>query len=153
MNLAENLDRTARARGRFAALAVGDEVVSFGEVDRWSRRVAGFLAEHGLRVGDRVALVLPDVPEFAALYYGILRFGAVVVPMSPHLSEEGVHHRLRDSGSRAVVTSAASRAVVVPVARSLGVLAWSLEAGGLTELLGDASPSTRSSRGTRTTPP
>jgi long-chain acyl-CoA synthetase len=140
VNLAENLDRTARARGRFAALAVGDEVVSFSEVDRWSRRVAGFLAEHGLRVGDRVALVLPDVPEFAALYYGILRFGAVVVPMSPHLSEEGVHHRLRDSGSRAVITSAASRAVVVPVARSLGVLAWSLEAGGLADLLGDASP-------------
>ena len=140
MNLAENLDRTARARGRFAALSLGDEVTTFGEVDRWSRRVAGFLADNGLRAGDRVGLVLPDVLEFAALYYGILRLGAIVVPMSPHLSEQGVHHRLQDSGSRAVVAGAASRASVRPAARSLGVVAWSLEPGGLADLLGDASP-------------
>ena len=140
MNLAENLDRTARARGRFAALALGDEVTSFGEVDRWSRRVAGFLVANGLRAGDRVGLALPDVLEFAALYYGILRLGAIVVPMSPHLSEEGVHHRLRDSGSRAVVTDATGGASVRPAARSLGVVAWSLGSGGLADLLGDAVP-------------
>ena len=44
MNLAENLDRTARARGRFAAVTLEDEGTTFGEVDLLSRRVAGFLA-------------------------------------------------------------------------------------------------------------
>jgi long-chain acyl-CoA synthetase len=140
VNLAENLDRTARARGRFAALTLGDEVTSFGEVDRLSRHVAGFLADNGVRAGDRVGLVLPDVLEFAALYYGILRLGAIVVPMSAHLSEQGVHHRLQDSGCRAVVACAASRASVRPAARSLGVVAWSLEPGRLADLLGAAAP-------------
>ena len=139
MNLAESLDRTARSRGPFAAVAFGDEVTSFGEVDRSSRRVAGFLADHGLRAGDRVGLMLPDVPEFAALYYGILRLGAVVVPMSPSLPEGGVRHRLHDSGAHALVALAASRASIGPVARSLGVVVWWLESGGLHDLLRDAS--------------
>ena len=140
MNLAENLDRTARSRGRFAALTLGDEVTSFREVDHASRRVAGFLADNGLQVGDRVGLMLPDVPEFAAFYYGILRLGAVVVPMSALLSERGVRHRLVDSGAHALVASATNRASVGPLARSLGVVAWWLEPGGLPDLLGEAPP-------------
>ena len=140
MNLAENLDRTARSRGRFAALALGDEVTSFGEVDTSSRRVAGFLADNGLRAGDRVGLMLPDVPDFAVLYYGILRLGAVVVPLSPTLSERDVEHRLLDSGARVLVACATSRRSVGPVALSLGVVAWWLEPGGVPELVGDAFP-------------
>lgn len=140
MNLAENLDRTARARGRFAAVRLEDAVTSFSEVDRWSRRVAGFLVGNGVRAGDRVGLVLPDVLEFAALYYGILRLGAVVVPMSPHLTERGVHRRLRDSGASAVVAWGTSRESVEPAARSLGVVAWLLESGGLPDLVGNAPP-------------
>ncbi len=140
MNLAENLDRTARARGRSVAVTLGDEATSFGEVDRWSRRVAGFLASHGVRPGDRVGLMLPDVLEFAVLYYGILRIGAVVVPMSPLLTEPGVRHRLQDSGARAIVAWGASREQVEPAAGSLGVVAWLLEPGGLADLVGDAAP-------------
>ena len=139
MNLAENLDRTARARGRFAALVLGDEVTSFGEVERWSRRVAGFLAGSGVRTGDRVGLVLADVLEFAALYYGILRLGAVVVPVSPHLSPRGVRHLLADSGARGVVVGAQGRASVAPAARALGIDTWLLETGGLADLVGDAT--------------
>ena len=105
--------------------------------------MAGFLADNGLQVGDRVGLMLPDVPEFAAFYYGILRLGAVVVPMSALLSERGVRHRLVDSGAQALVASAASRASVGPVARSLGVVAWWLEPGGLADLLGEAPPRDR----------
>ena len=154
MNLAENLDRTARARGRFAALTLGDEVTSFGEVDRWSRRVAGFLADNGLRAGDRVGLALPDVLEFAALYYGILRLGAIVVPMSPHLSEQGVHHRLQDSGSRAVVAGASRRCLGSargPVARRRRLVARTRRARGPAG--GRRPPATTSSRGPPTTRP
>ncbi|MEO5708216.1 MAG: AMP-binding protein [Nocardioidaceae bacterium] len=139
MNLAENLDRTARARGRFPALRLGDQVTTFGEVDSWSRRVAGFLAGHGIRPGDRVGLMLPDVWEFAVLYYGILRLGAIVVPLDAQLAERGVHHRLQDSGSRAVVVWAPLDASVRPAARALGVVAWALEPGGLLALLGDVA--------------
>ncbi len=140
VNLAESLDRTARARGRFAALALGDEVTTFGEVERSSRLVAGFLAGNGVHTGDRVGLVLADVPDFAALYYGILRLGAVVVPMSPLLPEWGVHHRLADSGACAVVVGSTSHASASPAAESLGIAAWLLEPGGLPDLLVGAFP-------------
>ncbi len=140
MNLAETLDRTARGRGRFAALRLDDEVTSFDEVDCASRRVAGFLRGQGLRAGDRVGLMLPDVPEFAALYYGILRLGAVVVPMSVTLTRAGVLHRLRDSGAGGVVAWESARAAVVPPADALGIPSWLLEAGGLPHLVGDTVP-------------
>ena len=140
VNLAENLDRTARARGRFEALDLGGEVSTFTEVDGWSRRVAGFLWDDGVRAGDRVGLLLADVLGFAALYYGILRLGAVVVPMSPLLSRRDVHHRVEDSGLRVLVAGSASRASVEPAARALGVVVWYLEPGGLPDLLGDVSP-------------
>ena len=47
--------------------------------------MAGLLTERGVRAGDRVAIVLPNIAEFAAVYYGVLRAGAVVVPMNPLL--------------------------------------------------------------------
>lgn len=135
MNLAENLDRTARARGRSAAMTVGDEATSFAELDLWSRGVAGLLADHGVMTGDRVGLVLPNVPEFAALYYGILRLGAVVVPMNPLLKEREVRHHLEDSGARLVVAWASSVEAVAPAARSLGVVMLVLVPSGLPELV------------------
>jgi long-chain acyl-CoA synthetase len=140
VNLAENLDRTARTRGRFAAVVLEGSATSFGEVDRWSRHVAGFLLAHGVRAGDRVGLLLPDVPEYAALYYGILRLGAVVVPMCPLLDEAEVHHRLEASGASVVIGWAGSRSALEPAARSRGVTVWLLEPGGLRDLVGDAQP-------------
>jgi long-chain acyl-CoA synthetase len=139
VNLAENLDRTARARGRSAAMTVGDEATSFAELDLWSRGVAGLLADHGVISGDRVGLVLPNVPEFAAVYYGILRLGAVVVPMNPLLKEREVRHRLEDSGARLVVAWASSVEAVAPAARSLGAVTLALVPSGLPELVGGYS--------------
>ncbi len=138
MNLAENLARTARARGRSAALTAGDRVTTFGELDRDSRRVAGFLAARGVRPGDRVGVVVPNVPEFAALYYGILRLGAVVVPTDPLLGQQGMEQHLEDSGVRILVAWATTREDVGPAARAVGAEALLLEAGGLGRLVGDA---------------
>ena len=97
--------------------------------------------------------MLPDVLEFAALYYGILRLGAVVVPMSPLLTERGTHYRLQDSGASALVCWVSSRASARPAAASLGVLVWFLESGGLPDLLGRPPRSKGSSREVPTTRP
>ena len=138
MNLAENLERTARARGRSAALTAGDRVTTFGELDRDSRRVAGFLAARGVRPGDRVGVVVPNVPEFAALYYGILRLGAVVVPLDPLLGEQGIEQHLEDSGVRILVAWSTTREDVGPAARAVGAEALLLEPVALGRLVGDA---------------
>ncbi len=138
MNLAQNLERTARARGRSAALTSGDRVTTFGELDRDSRRVAGLLAARGVRPGDHVGLVVPNVPEFAALYYGILRLGAVAVPTNPLLGERETQQHVEDSGVRTLVAWSMSSEHVLPAARSVGADVLLLESGGLDTLLGDA---------------
>ena len=140
MNLAENLDRISRARGRSVALTAGEEAISFAELDLRSREVAGLLAARGIVVGDRVGMVLPNVPEYAAVYYGILRLGAVAVPMHPLLEEGDVRDQLEDSGARLVVAWVSSTDVVAQAARSLGVVMLVLAPSGLPQLAEGCAP-------------
>ena len=82
MNLATNLARSAQIHADRVAVRLGDQGTTYRELDERSRRVAGLLAERGVRAGDRVGIMLPNIPDFAAVYYGVLRAGAVVVPMN-----------------------------------------------------------------------
>ncbi|MFI6937129.1 long-chain fatty acid--CoA ligase [Streptomyces sp. NPDC050287] len=98
-NLAEYLVRTARRQPERPALRLGTKTVDYAELDELSARAAAMLRAEGVRTGDRVALMLPNVPEFVVLYYGILRAGAVVVPMNPLLKAGETEYHLRDSGA------------------------------------------------------
>ncbi len=94
MNLASNLVQTARARADSVAIRVGAADTTYGELDRESSRVAGMLAERGIQPGDPIGLMLPNVAEFASIYYGVLRAGGVVVPMNPLLKAREVAYYL-----------------------------------------------------------
>ncbi|MGQ4383766.1 long-chain-fatty-acid--CoA ligase [Streptomyces sp. SAS_270] len=98
-NLAEFLVRTASRYAERPALRLGTAVTSYAELDRLSAQTAALLRAQGLRDGDRVALMLPNVPEFVVLYYGILRAGGIVVPMNPLLKARETEYQLRDSGA------------------------------------------------------
>src|SRR5260221_293019 len=100
VNLASNLVQTARARADSVAIRVGAADTTYGELDRESSRVAGMLAERGIQPGDPIGLMLPNVAEFASIYYGVLRAGGVVVPMNPLLKAREVAYYLGDSGAR-----------------------------------------------------
>jgi long-chain acyl-CoA synthetase len=100
MNLADNLLRSAALYPDHPAVRLDDAVLTFAELDRLSGRVAALLVERGVEPGDRVAIMLPNVPEFAAAYYGILRAGGTVVPMNPLLKEREVAYYLSDSGAK-----------------------------------------------------
>ncbi|WP_370935179.1 long-chain fatty acid--CoA ligase [Amycolatopsis sp. cg13] len=101
-NLASNLsDAAARFPDR-PAIRLDSAVLSFADLDDLSAAVAGWLRGHGVRPGDRVAIMLPNVPAFAVLYYGALRAGATVVPMNPLLKSREVRHYLSDSGARII---------------------------------------------------
>ena len=102
MNLATVLTTTATAQPASVALRLGDQTFTYRDLDLASARVAGLLAERSIGAGDRVGIMLPNVPEFAAAYYGALRAGAVVVPMNPLLKAREVAHLLSDSGARLV---------------------------------------------------
>ncbi|MFI5683116.1 long-chain fatty acid--CoA ligase [Streptomyces sp. NPDC051636] len=98
-NLAEFLVRTAARQPERPALRLGTQVTTYAELDERSARAAALLRAEGVRPGDRVALMLPNVPEFVVLYYGALRAGAIVVPMNPLLKTRETEYHLDDSGA------------------------------------------------------
>jgi long-chain acyl-CoA synthetase len=108
MNLAANLTATAARNGPRPALALGDDELSYTELDAASARVAGMLRARGLRPGDRVGVMLPNVPQFAMAYYGVLRMGGIVVPMNPLLKPREVEHYVSDSGAALVLDDPAA---------------------------------------------
>ena len=99
-NLANGLVEAARAHDGRPALRLGDATVSFAEFDDASARVAAMLRGRGMQPGDRVGIMLPNVPSFPPIYYGVLRAGGVVVPMNPLLKSREVAFYLGDSGAR-----------------------------------------------------
>jgi long-chain acyl-CoA synthetase len=102
-NLAHNLAGTAARDGSAPAVRLGDAVLTYAQLDEATSRVAGLLRERGVRPGDRVGLMLPNVPQFAVAYYGILRAGAVVVPMNVLLKSREVAFYLGDSQAKVVL--------------------------------------------------
>ena len=95
-NLATFLTDSAERHGDRTALRLDDVEVSYAALDEASARVAGLLADRGVGPGDRVGLMLPNVPYFPMAYYGILRLGGVVVPMNPLLKGREVAFFLED---------------------------------------------------------
>jgi len=98
-NLARNLTETTRAHAGRVAVRVDNAAMTYRALDEASARVAALLHERGLAPGDRVGIMLPNVAEFPVVYYGVLRAGAVVVPMNPLLKVREVAYNLGDSGA------------------------------------------------------
>jgi long-chain acyl-CoA synthetase len=102
-NLALNLVAVARKRGDRPALRLDADALTYAELDEASARMASLLRRRGLQPGDRVGIVLPNVPHFAVVYYGVLRAGGVVVPMNVLLKRREVAFHLRDSEATLVI--------------------------------------------------
>src|SRR5215831_5270693 len=102
-NLVNNLLETARRHADRVALRLDDVQLSYADLDRDSARLAGWLRDRGVRPGDRVGIMLPNVPDFAVAYYGALRAGAAVVPMNVLLKRREVAFHLVDSGAAMLV--------------------------------------------------
>ncbi|MEV0724253.1 long-chain fatty acid--CoA ligase [Micromonospora purpureochromogenes] len=101
LNLALMLEGTAeRVPGR-EAVVLGDTRLSYAQLDGAANQVANLLVESGIRPGDRVALSCPNLPYFPIVYYGILKAGAVVVPLNVLLKAGEIAYHLRDSGAKA----------------------------------------------------
>lgn len=101
------------------ALVHGDREVTYAELDETSSRIAQGLRSRGVGRGDRVAMSLTNVPEFTAIYYGILRAGAVVVPLNVLLQEAEILYHLENSGAAAYFAIEGSPALPVgPRARA-----------------------------------
>jgi long-chain acyl-CoA synthetase len=100
LNLASILTGSAERSPDSPAIRLGEVELSFGSLDQYSARLATLVREKGLQPGDRVGVMLPNVPEFPIAYYGVLRAGGVVVPMNGLLKRREVAFYLEDSGAR-----------------------------------------------------
>jgi long-chain acyl-CoA synthetase len=79
--------------------------MTYGRVDDLSSRFASALISLGLKKGERVAIFLPNMPQFVLSYFGILKAGGVVVPCSPLYKPKELEFQLKDSGSSFVVAA------------------------------------------------
>ena len=77
--------------------------ISFGQVDELSRALAAYLQAQGLGRGDRVAVMMPNVPQYPVAVAAILRAGCVVVNVNPLYTPRELEHQLKDSGARAII--------------------------------------------------
>ncbi|MEV4513558.1 AMP-binding protein [Dactylosporangium sp. NPDC049525] len=106
-NFAELVRRAASARGTRPALRSHATVITWSELDQQVDAVAANLAALGLPADEhgaaRVAVALPNVPEFAAVFFGVLRAGLVAVPINPAYTARELAHVFADSGAAVLV--------------------------------------------------
>jgi long-chain acyl-CoA synthetase len=102
-NLASIVTESAARDAAAPAVRLGERTLTYGDLDDGSGRVATLLREQGLERGDRVGVMLPNVPEFLLAYYGVLRAGGVVVPMNVLLKRREIAFYLEDSGAKLVL--------------------------------------------------
>jgi len=99
-NLISALDRVAGERPGHPAVRMDDLVLDYSELREAAGQVTSLLSSAGVAPGDRVGIMLPNVPAFPMAFYGALAAGAVVVPMNPLLKSREVAYYLGDSGAK-----------------------------------------------------
>jgi long-chain acyl-CoA synthetase len=101
LNLASLLEDSARKHPERDAVVLGDQRLDYRSVDAAANQIANLLVSRGIQPGDKVALSCPNLPQFPVIYYGILKTGAVVVPLNVLLKGREVAYHLTDSDAKA----------------------------------------------------
>jgi long-chain acyl-CoA synthetase len=140
MNLAQILSDAAAGNPEQVAVKLDDFTLNYGLLEQAAMRVAAMLAQRGIEPGDRVALMLPNVPHFVVAYYGILRAGAVVVPLNVLSKQREVDYYLRDSGAKLLVVWDDFAGEAAPAAAAAGCECISVVPGEFEQTLFQTEP-------------
>jgi len=103
LNLAVILEESVKNKPEKPALILDDTIFTYAELGAAAKKFANALVSLGIEPGDKVALMVPNVPQFAIAYYGILNVGASVVPLNVLLKGPEVTYHLDDSDAVALV--------------------------------------------------
>ncbi len=101
LNLSVLLEDSARRYPDRAAVVLGPQRLTYSQVEAAANQVANMLVARGIQPGDKVALSCPNLPYFPIVYYGILKAGAVVVPLNVLLKGREIAYHLNDSQAKA----------------------------------------------------
>ena len=97
LNLAVALQESARLYPAKTAVILGDQRMTYAELGAAANQVCNALRSLGIHRGDKVAMMLPNVPQFPVIYYGILKLGATVLPLNVLFRANEVQYHLEDS--------------------------------------------------------
>ncbi len=128
-NLATILHETALAAPGAPAEVVGGRTTTYRELDEQSGRFAAGLRENGLKPGQVVALQLPNMPQFLTAYFGVLKAGAVVLPLNPLLRAPEIEYHLTDSSARLLITFDATLGEASRASQAAGVPLYVISSG------------------------
>jgi long-chain acyl-CoA synthetase len=101
--LNETLEKTSKEYPEKTAIACFEKETTYAQLNSLSNNFAAALVDLGVEKGDRVALFLPNIPQFIIAYYGVLKAGAVLTAMSPLNKEREVAYQLIDSEAETIV--------------------------------------------------
>ena len=102
-SLVDLMEQAFQAYATRSAYSYMGKDISFGEVDRQSRAFAAYFQSLGMQPGERVAIMMPNVPQYPIAVAAILRAGFVVVNVNPLYTARELEHQLKDSGATAIV--------------------------------------------------
>ena len=102
-SLAELIEDSFRKNAARPVSVCMETWMTYGELDGHSRALGAWLQGQGLRPGDRVAIMVPNVPQFLVAMAAVLRAGFTVVNVNPLYTARELEHQLRDSGAKAIV--------------------------------------------------
>jgi len=139
-NLATMLTTAAATYADKPLVHAGERSWTYAEIDELSGRLAATLDALGFEPGDKVAVQLPNVPQFLLAYFGILKAGMAMVPLNPLLTAPEVAYHLHDSDARALVTFELFADVALTGAKDAGGIPVYVVNPSGAPLAGDARP-------------
>ena len=113
------LENAAKRFPNQVAITYQDHRISFHDLKEATDRLANGLKSLGLESGDRIALMLPNIPHFVMSYFALLKIGVSVVPVSIFFKSEEIHHQLEDSEVKGIIFWEGFRSSVVEAVHDL----------------------------------
>src|SRR5712692_2286789 len=139
-HLSSLLERAAADHPGRPAIRLDDLVLTYSQLREAAGQVTSLLISAGIAPGDRVGIMLPNVPAFPIVFYGALGAGAVVVPMNPLLKSREVAYYLGDSGAKVLFAWHAAASEAAKGAAETGARVVEVAEPGLSALLADLAP-------------
>ncbi len=127
MNLKVMLEERAKHYGGKTAIVLGDRRLSYAELDKASNKVANALIKMGVSKGHRVAMLLPNSPEFAVIYFGIIKIGAIAVLLDTKYKVSELTSLFDDSQPRVLVTESPFLEPLVPILPRFKYIAYVID--------------------------
>lgn len=105
VTLTDNLDRAAREFGQRPAVIFGNGTMTYAELKDQVERLATALVRFGVEPGTRVAIHMPNLPQFVISYYGVLQAGAIATPTNPLYTSREIEHQWNDAGADVAIVA------------------------------------------------